>query len=225
MSNERYIRNHPAISEAQQKILGSKTAAVIGCGGLGGHIADALARIGIGGLVLIDPDVFSESNLNRQLLSLSDNIGKSKAREAEKRVKEINPDINTVVIEEKLTTENAQKFLGGCDIALDALDSIEGRFAAEDACEKLGIYFIHGAVAQWSYQASSVAPGSRFLEKIYPKESKQAAPSVLSFTVAAASAVQTAEAVKVLTSEGETLEGKLLIGNLLTNSVNVLEIG
>lgn len=221
---ERYVRNFPSISEEEQQILLGKTVSVIGCGGLGGHIIDEIARIGVGCIRVIDCDEFSESNLNRQLLSTEKNVGKRKAKEAAKRIKAVNSSVKVKVIDKALTAENAVSILKGSDIVIDALDNVEGRLIAEDACEKLGLYFIHGAVAGWCGQASTVAPGSGFLEKIYPKDSKLKAPSVLSFGPDLVAAIQAAEAIKVLLGRGDTLEGKLLMADLLNLTFETVEI-
>ena len=95
---ERYTRNFPAISPEEQEILKEKTVTVIGCGGLGGYLINGAARLGIGKLRLIDCDVFSESNLNRQLFCTEKNLGKSKAQEAAKAVKIINSEVKAEAI-------------------------------------------------------------------------------------------------------------------------------
>jgi len=219
---ERYKRNYPSISEDDQEILKTKCVAVIGCGGLGGHIIDCLARIGIGKLILIDCDNFSESNLNRQLLSTEENLGKPKADEAKKRVKSVNSNIETIVVNQMLNKENAGKILSKADIVIDALDNIEGRLIAEDACEKLNLYFIHGAVSGWCAQASTVAPGSHFLEKLYPQGVKVSPPSVLSFVPDFAASIQVSETIKVLLGKEAELEGKLLLADLSNMSFNII---
>ena len=82
---ERYARNIPALSREECELLGKKTVAVIGCGGLGGHIIELLARVGVGTLRVVDGDVFDSTNLNRQLLSREDALGHKKALEAARR--------------------------------------------------------------------------------------------------------------------------------------------
>ena len=82
--NGRYERNIGAITEAEQELLLKKRAAIVGCGGLGGYIAEFLARLGLGHLTLIDGDAFTVSNLNRQILSLETNLGQNKASKYQK---------------------------------------------------------------------------------------------------------------------------------------------
>ncbi|NLG41191.1 MAG: HesA/MoeB/ThiF family protein, partial [Chloroflexi bacterium] len=81
----RYLRNHDAISEAEQAILAQKRVLVVGCGGLGGYVIECLARIGVGYLRVVDGDVFDETNLNRQLLSSNMNLGRPKTLAAQQR--------------------------------------------------------------------------------------------------------------------------------------------
>ena len=221
---ERYSRNLPAISPEQQEILKNKTVTVIGCGGLGGYLINGAARLGIGKLRLIDCDVFSESNLNRQLFCTEKSLGKNKADEAAKAVSMMNSEVKAEAINCKITEENACELLKGSDIVLDGLDNIEGRLAAEHACEKLDIYFIHGAAAGWSCQASSVAPGSRSLEKIYRQVAKTDPPSVLVFAPGSAANLQLSEMLKVLLGEKPSLEGKLLIADLRHMKFNTVEL-
>ena len=211
---ERYSRNYPAVSEEEQALLKTKTVCVIGCGGLGGYVINALARIGVGKLILIDCDVFSESNLNRQLINREDNLGKGKAEEAAFFVKSINSEVETVSFHQMLTEDNAEDLLDGADVVVDALDNIKGRLTAERACEKLGLYFVHGAAAGWRSQVSVIAPGSRSLEKIFPAGLKAKPPAVLPFAPGFTASVQVSETLKLLLGREDTLEGKLFMADL-----------
>ncbi len=221
---ERYTRNFPAISPEEQEILKEKTVTVIGCGGLGGYLINGAARLGIGKLRLIDCDVFSESNLNRQLFCTEKNLGKSKAQEAAKAVKIINSEVKAEAIDCMVTDDNALDLLGGSDLVLDAFDNIEGRLVAEHACEQLDIYLIHGAAAGWCCQASTVAPGSRIFEKIYPQSVKMKPPAVLSFAPGFTANLQLSEMLKVLLGRYRSLEGKLLIADLERMRFNVVDL-
>ena len=93
MMDARYERNLPALSEAECLALGQKRVLVVGCGGLGGHIIDQLARIGVGAIRAVDGDVFESSNLNRQLLSAVPLLGVSKAKAAAEHIARVNPEI------------------------------------------------------------------------------------------------------------------------------------
>lgn len=224
---QRYIKNQNMLSEAENLRLGSFRVAVAGCGGLGGHIIEMLARLGIGKITAIDGDVFDESNLNRQLLSLPGNIGEPKAMEAKTRISMVNPDIEVTAITEFLTAENAKSILSGHDVICDALDSISARRLVQDAAEKLGIPMVHGAIAGWYAQVCTIFPGDRTLDKIYPEELNKGGETDLgnpSFTPALAASLQVAETVKVLLNKGDILRNKLLVINTLLHEYSVVEL-
>jgi Dinucleotide-utilizing enzymes involved in molybdopterin and thiamine biosynthesis family 2 len=135
----RYERNIGTLGlDGQGRLLGS-TAAVVGCGGLGGLLTDLLARAGVGRLVLVDGDTFTDHNLNRQLLCDESNLGQSKATAAARRVDAVNGAVETRVVEAFLEEANALQILSGCDLAVDALDSNGARRILRNACRELGI--------------------------------------------------------------------------------------
>jgi len=210
----RYARNIPALTEAECLLLREKQAAIIGCGGLGGHLLELLARVGVGHLVAVDGDVFDETNLNRQLLSEVPLLGTNKAEAAKQRLERINPDVSVTVIPEFLTAENAASILKGCDVVLDALDSIEARRVLANACADFGIPCVHGAISGWVAQAAVSMPGDGLVDRLYPENTVIRDKSVLSFTPALCASVQTALCVKLLT--GRPVEtGKLYYFDLL----------
>lgn len=194
----RHSRNIPALTEAEQALLAGKTVAVIGCGGLGGHIIDQLARIGVGALRVVDGDVFEESNLNRQLLATAETLGTSKAKAAAARVKAIDPAVQVTAHPVFLTRDNARELLTGCDAVLDALDSIEARRILSEACAELGIPMVYGAIQGWVAQAGVSMPGDGLIERLFPPDVELRDKSVLSFTPALCAAMQSALCVKLL---------------------------
>ena len=194
----RYSRNIPALTEAECHILQTKRVLVVGCGGLGGHIIDQLARIGVGFLRVVDGDVFEESNLNRQLLSRVPLLGMSKAKAAADHVRAVNPGVSVEGLECYMTAENAAALLSGCDIVLDALDNIPSRRTLAAACAEAGIPYVYGAIQGWIAQAAVSMPGDGLIEKLFPKEVEIRDKSVLSFTPALCAAMQIALCVKLL---------------------------
>lgn len=223
----RYTRNVPAISAGEQDVLKRKSVLVVGCGGLGGYAIEYLARLGIGHITAVDGDVFCESNLNRQLLSSSANIGKSKSSEAAARIAAINPEIEINAVAEFFTADNAAELLKGMDIVIDALDNVESRMILEDACEQAGITLVHGAVQGWNLQATVVPPGSNLLHNLYKLEDKapatheaskedSLAKSCLCPTPACCAAIQVSEALKILLGRKSSLDGNMLFMDLQT---------
>lgn len=209
-----YARNVPALTEAECLLLQSKQAAVIGCGGLGGHLLELLARVGVGSLVAVDGDVFDESNLNRQLLSEVPLLGTSKAEAAKARLERIAPETTVTAVPEYLTAESAGEILRDCHVVLDGLDSVEARKTLARACEGLGIPLIHGAISGWVAQAAVSLPGDGLMDRLYPENTALRDKSVLSFTPALCASMQAALCVKLLT--GRPVEtGKLYYFDLL----------
>ena len=222
MIHPRYTRNIPALTEAECELLAEKKVCVIGCGGLGGNVLEHLARIGIGMITAVDGDVFDQSNLNRQLLSSEAVIGKSKARQAVKRIRSVNHLIRAFAVEEFLTEDNAEKIIKGHNLVIDALDSPGARIILARACGNLGITMIHGAISGWCGQVAIVPPGSRLMEALYGGvEPKGDSPSTLAFTPAVCASIEVSEAVKVLCGRKTDLKENMLFFDLQENSFNL----
>ena len=194
----RYARNIPALTNAECEALRQKRILVVGCGGLGGHIIDQLARIGVGFLRVVDGDVFEASNLNRQLLSSVPLLGVSKAKAAADHIARVNPDVTVEAAEAFLSESNAESLLENCDIVMDALDNIPSRRILAAACEKANIPYIYGAIQGWVAQAAISMPGDHLINTLYPEEIEITDKSVLSFTPALCASMQTALCVKWL---------------------------
>ena len=219
----RYERNLPALTEEACQILRKKRVLVVGCGGLGGHLIDMLARIGIGAMRVVDGDVFEPSNLNRQLLSEVPLLGISKARAAADRVARVNPDVALEAVEVFLTADNAGSLISGCDVVLDGLDNLESRRILAKECERAGIPYIYGAVNGWVAQAAISMPGDHLVEKLYPEGSVLKNKSVLSFTPALCASMQVSLCVKLLT--GRQVEtGKLYYFDLMNQEYETIPI-
>lgn len=194
----RYMRNLPALTQEEMALLQTKRVLVVGCGGLGGHIIDQLARVGIGSLHVVDGDVFEASNLNRQLLSEVSLLGTGKAKAAAERIHRVNPEVKVEAFAEFLDAVNASELISGCDVVMDALDNIQSRKILAAACKKAGIPYIYGAIQGWVAQAAISLPGDSLVEKLYPEEVEIRDKSVLSFTPALCAAMQCALCVKLL---------------------------
>lgn len=223
----RYDRNMLTLTKEENDSLREKKISVIGCGGLGGYIIEMLGRLGIGTIVAVDGDVFEESNLNRQILSDVTVIDKSKAMQAYERMKIVNPDINLIPIIENFTKENCKSILQGCHIAVDALDSIESRMLLQECCEELGIPMVHGAIAGWYGQITTIFPGDKTLDKIYSncKDSNIKNPlGNPSFIPALTASIEVSEVVKLLIGRGENFRNKMLMIDLLENNFEIIQL-
>jgi len=145
----RYERNIGTISIEQQIKLLQSSCLIIGCGGLGGYILEELGRLGVGSITALDPDVFQESNLNRQLLANVENIGIAKVAAAQARILQINPAVDFHGRQEALDADNVANLLAGVDVVIDALDNFETRRVLLNACAQSQIPLVGGGIAGW----------------------------------------------------------------------------
>ena len=218
----RHSRNIPALSaEDMEKIMNSKVL-VVGCGGLGGNVIEYLARAGVGSLVVVDGDVFEESNLNRQILSTADNLGKKKAIAAAERVHAIDPSIEVTPVCEFLTKENAAALTAGIDLIIDALDNASARLVLEDAAAEAGIALVHGAICGWDLQVMLVPPGSGLLHQLYREDYVPASKTSLPVTPAACAAFEASIALRYLSGHETALDSSLLIGSLESMNFDII---
>jgi molybdopterin/thiamine biosynthesis adenylyltransferase len=226
----RYLRNIGTIGmEGQIKLLQS-TVAVVGAGGLGGTIIELLARQGIGRIIIIDNDRFTEQNLNRQLMSTERNLGKYKALVAAKRVAQINSAVAVTALIEKLNENNAHRLINGAQVVADALDNLPSRFAVETACRTLGIPLVHGTIAGFCGQLMTIFPEDAGLRCIYSPsdrirgqgiEMKIGNPSA---TPAIIAAWQVQEIVKIITGIGKPLRNCLLLLDMMGGTADRIDL-
>ncbi|WP_303868003.1 HesA/MoeB/ThiF family protein [Acetobacterium wieringae] len=215
----RYERNFPAFSEQDFECIQHATICIVGCGGLGGYIIEMLARVGIGSLILIDGDVFEDSNQNRQIFSTEKNLGTPKAKAAAARVKLINKEVTTTYYHDFLDEENGFTLIGEADLVVDALDNVPARLTLQTLCKAKNIPLIHGAIGGWFAQITTVFPEDDTLSRLYnvEKDYDSKALGNPSFTPALAASLQVSEALKVLTGKEAILRNKLLYIDLLAN--------
>ena len=223
----RYTRNMNTFSLDENQQFKKFNICVVGCGGLGGYVLEMLGRLGIGSITGIDGDVFDETNLNRQILSTEEVLGREKAMVAEERMKAVNSEVHFNPIVAFMDEGNAEDILKGHHLVVDALDNIKTRKIVAAACEKLGIPLIHGAIAGWYGQVSANLPGDGTLSRIYPGDAEKGAETDLgnpSFTPALVASIQVSEAMKVLLGKGEILQNKLLVLDLLNHQYEVFDV-
>ena len=219
MNREKYSRQilfQPIGEEGQKKLLGSR-AVVIGCGALGTAHANALVRAGVGTLRIVDRDYVEQSNLQRQSLFDESDASESlpKAVTAERKLKQINSDVQTEGIVADVTSRNIEELVRGFDVILDGTDNFETRYLLNDAAVKMGIPWIYGAVVASSAVTMTILPGrGPCLSCVFPD-----APSGLHETcdtvgvigpaAAWTSAIQVTEALKILLGREQELHGTL----------------
>jgi len=215
----RYQYSRNAMSVTDQLSLFRSTVAVIGCGGLGGYIVEELARLGVGRLVVIDPDLFEEQNLNRQLLSSPAELGCPKVEVAVRRVNAINPAVTIVPHRVAFSSDNGTELLASCHVVVDALDTIAVRRELAETCSELRIPLVHGAIAGWYGHVTTMLPGDSALKDFYAQHCREKGIEQqlgnLSFTPAVVASLQVAEVCKLLVGQGTPLCGRMLMIDLL----------
>ncbi len=224
----RYLRNAGSLGlEGQKKLLQSR-ALVVGAGGLGGTVAQLLARIGVGTLVLADGDSFSEENLNRQAFSFESNLGVSKVQAARSEIFRVNASTEVQIFEGLVGEEDLSHLTQGANLAIDALDNLPTRFSLEKACRQAGIPLVHGAVAGFQGQMLVVYPDDPGLQTIYgdprsmPEKGVELELGNLPGIVSAIASLQVQEAVKILTGLGQPLRHRLFFLDSLEGSVQII---
>jgi molybdopterin/thiamine biosynthesis adenylyltransferase len=215
----RYQRNRKTLSVKDQAKMFRSHVGIIGCGGLGGYVIEELARIGVGRITGIDPDVFEEHNLNRQLYSTPENLGRAKVEAAQERVSNINPAVTFVPKKVAFSKLNGFDLLQGADVVVDALDNISVRMELAEVCAELDVPMVHGAIGGWYGHVATQFPGENTLRKIYSRsiQSKGIETGLgnPSFTPAVVASLQVSEVCKILIGHGTTLSNRKLHINLL----------
>ncbi|MCB2181605.1 MAG: HesA/MoeB/ThiF family protein [Desulfobulbaceae bacterium] len=196
---ETYLRHRGVFTSIEQHRLLGSTVALIGCGGLGGQIFEELVRLGVGRIIVLDPDRFAAHNLNRQLLCTAPELGLLKVEAAVRRAKAVNPAVTVIPLARKFS-QNINGEVRQAQVILDALDSVTDRLELADFCHTAGIPLVHGAVNGW-YGQIGVQKETLLLKKIYlhpPENIKEKPLAVICCTVAAVASLQVAETVKLL---------------------------
>ncbi|MEO6527176.1 MAG: molybdopterin-synthase adenylyltransferase MoeB [Gemmatimonadaceae bacterium] len=230
---QRYQRHLiiPELGEEGQRRLKEARVLVVGAGGLGSPVALYLAAAGIGRLGVVDGDVVELSNLQRQILHGTSDVGRAKVASAEARVRELNPNVHVCAYEERLTSTNAMALLADHDVIVDGSDNFQTRYLVNDACVLLGKPNVYGSVLRFEGQASIFSYGDgpcyRCLFREPPPPglvSNCAEGGVLGVLPGLVGVIQAAETIKLLTGVGETLVGRLLLVDALRMRFRTIEL-
>lgn len=215
--------------EGQQKINEAKVL-VIGAGGLGCPVLQYLAGAGVGTIGIIDGDTVDESNLQRQILFGVSSIGLNKAKEAEKRLKDLNPTLNFQVYPVYLSTENALEIFKSYDIIVDGTDNFTTRYMVNDACVSLNKPLVSASIFKFEGQLSvfnaNGGPSYRCLFPNPPKPGSMPSCSdvgVLGVLPGILGSLQANEVLKLILGLGDVLSGKLMLFNALNLQTNIIQ--
>lgn len=226
---ERYAR-HLVLSEiggpGQQK-LAAATVAIIGAGGVGSPAALYLAAAGVGTLRIIDPDTVSLSNLQRQVLFDTADVGRLKVKVAERRLAALNPGVRIEAVPEALTAETAARLIAGTDVVLDGTDDFGVRHAVNAACVAARIPLVSGALGRWSGQVGVFTgrPCYRCLVPDLPPDAETCARvGVVGALAGVIGSMAALEVIKLVTGAGEPLTSRLLLYDGLSATSRTVEV-
>lgn len=216
----RYERNImlPEVGEEGQRKLKASSAIIIGIGGLGSISSFYLAAAGIGRIALLDGDVVSLSNLQRQIIHDTQHIRVPKVISAHQRLRALNPDVEVITIQQRLTDENVDTLLSDYTLVIDGCDNHTTRFIINQHCVTKNKTYIYGAVSQFYGQASVFqAQSGPCLRCLFGAEldptrlDARPVQGVIGSLPAIIAACQVTEAIKLLLGIGEPLVGKMLV--------------
>ena len=202
--------------EGQAKLLASKVL-LLGAGGLGSPAAMYLAAAGVGTIGIVDMDVVDASNLQRQMLHNLDRVGERKVDSAKKTLTMLNPDVDVVTYDTRLSAENVMQIIDGYDVIVDGADNFPSRYLLNDASVKLGIPVVHGSIFRFEGMVSVFHPilGPTYRDMVPEPPPAELAPScaeagVLGVLPGIVGSIQALEALKLILNLGDSLIGKIL---------------
>lgn len=224
---EKYLRNFNQFSISDQVSFLKSEIAVVGLGGLGGHVLEILVRAGIGKIRGADGDIFEDSNLNRQFLCETGNLGVKKAIAAEKKSHSLNPAVSFSGCAEFLDKEGMLDFTAGCHVVVDALGGLEHRMNLVRACAKHKIPLVTAAMAGQAGYVATVQPGGMSPVQIMGAGYGQGAENLVGTpapAVVMAASVQAGEVLKLACGKPSALSGKILLYDLETMNFDTVRI-
>jgi molybdopterin/thiamine biosynthesis adenylyltransferase len=201
----------PQIGQKGQKKLEQSTVTVIGSGGLGSPVLTYLTCAGVGTIRIIDCDVVSESNLNRQFLHNTKDLDKLKVLSAKEKLSQLNPDINLITVNKRMDTKITEEYVAGSDVVVDCVDNTATRVTVARVCIKLGIPLVEGGVCGFYGYVIDIGRDFPCLSCLGCDKAKQETPvPVLGVTAGVIGCMQANECIKLLLGVGEPLYGRML---------------
>jgi sulfur-carrier protein adenylyltransferase/sulfurtransferase len=222
----------PEVGEEGQRRLLESSILLIGAGGLGSPAALYLAAAGVGRIGIVDDDIVDASNLQRQVLHSTAELGERKARSARKALEELNPDVDVVTYEERLTSENVDRILGeGWDLVVDGADNFPTRYLLNDASVWHDVPVVHGSIYRFEGQVTVFKPFEGPCYRcLFPQPPPpELAPScaeggVLGVLPGVIGSLQANEALKLALGIGEPAIGRLLLFDALAARLDEVKV-
>ncbi len=231
---ERYARHivlHEIGGPGQQRLKAARVL-VIGAGGLGSPAILYLAAAGVGTLGVVDDDAVSLSNLQRQVLHRTEEIGNPKVDSAGRAVARVNPHVSFAPHAVRLTGDNADEIVGAYDMVLDGSDNFATRYLANRVAARLQVPLVFAAIGRWEGQISVFRPwaGGPCYECVFPESPAPglvpacAEAGVLGAMTGVVGAMQAVEAVKLITGSGASLDGRLMLYDALQAETRTIKV-
>lgn len=201
--------------KGQKKLLNGRVL-IIGAGGLGSPIALYLAAAGVGTIGIADADEVDLSNLQRQVIHFTADVGKAKVLSAKEKMLAINPDLNVITYHSWVTADNIAAMVAEYDFIVDGTDNFAAKFLINDACVLAGKPYSHGGILQFDGQTMTVTPESACYRCIFPEPPPKAViptcsqAGVIGVLPGVLGTLQATEAIKFLLGAGDLLAGRLL---------------
>ena len=218
------------IGQQGQERLAHGRVLIVGAGGLGSPVALYLAAAGVGTIGIADGDTVDVTNLQRQVIHSTNDVGVAKVASAARKMRDINPDINVVEINEFLNKDRLVELAGEYDIVVDATDSYRSKYMINDACVEAGKPFVHGGVLRYEGNVFTHLPGTTDYRDIFGEEPTAdhvpmaSEVGVLGTVVGVIGTIQATEVIKWITGTGELLTDSILTFDALTWQFNKINI-
>lgn len=212
----RHIALQGVGAEGQERIMASRVL-IVGAGGLGSPVALYLAAAGVGHIGLADADNVSLSNLQRQVIHATSDVGRPKVESAREKMRAVNPDVSVRTYCEFLNVDNARSLIADYDFIVDATDNFESKFLINDICIEAGRPFSYGGVLGFCGQTMTHLPGTACLRCIYGSAPPagtaglESDKGVLGSIVGMIGSIQATETLKYLAGTGELLTDRLFM--------------
>ena len=219
-----FKENHKLLGDNHQAIIENETFLVVGAGGLGGFISNALTRLGAKHIIIVDYDTYDESNLNRQLFSHQATIGKYKADVVKEELLKISPTCHIEVFKDKIENIVNHPSIKKTTMLFDAVDSIKTRLFLENFASQKNIPFFHGAIGGWYGQVAIIEPHVYLLKDLYGNKEKGVEKTLGSptFIPPIVANLMVSECMKYLHKEEELLLNKLLFIDIKNHTYQIV---
>lgn len=224
----RYFRNIPSITLKQQVTLQTSHVAVVGAGGLGGHVIEGLSRLGVGALHIFDPDFFDETNLNRQIFAAQNTLGRPKVQVIQECCRLINPAVQITAHQIAVKDPNQDALFADVQVIVDALDTPGDRLTLAAIAGKCRLPLVHGAVAGFGGRVMVIHPLDGSMEMLYGgQEDACTAEHLLGTPVLAPGLVasfQVMAVLNILLKKNQSWDGRMIYVDMEKPSLDLFEL-